>query len=123
MILRIVWESAAAVFTRLLDGVDSDLVDKIKAEAKRADGVQDVSEVRVRWLGHRLHAEVNLAVAEGLSVEPRHDIATRARHAMLHNLQFLSGATIHIDPANASSEQYHRIEEHEHDSSPVHSHQ
>src|SRR5215210_5211723 len=50
MILRIVWESAAAVFTRLLDGVDPDIVDRIKAEAKRAEGVEDVSEVRVRWL-------------------------------------------------------------------------
>src|SRR5215216_1362766 len=123
MILRIVWESAAAVFTRLLDGVDPDIVDRIKAEAKRAEGVEDVSEVRVRWLGHRLHAELNVAVAEGLSVEQGHDIATKARHALLHNLQFLSGATIHIDPANASGEQYHRIEEHAHDDSPVHSHQ
>ncbi len=123
LILRIVWESAAAVFTRLLDGVDPEVVDKIRTEAKRTEGVEDVSEVRVRWLGHRMHAEVNLAVAEGLSVEQGHEIATSARHALLHNLKFLSGATIHIDPANASGEQYHRIEEHEHEGSPVHSHQ
>jgi cation diffusion facilitator family transporter len=122
LILRIVWESAAAVFTRLVDGVDPDIVDKIKAEAKRADRVEDVTEVRVRWSGHRMHAEVNLTVAEGLTVEEGHDIATKARHGLLHNLQFLSGATIHIDPPNASGERYHRIDEHEHDRLPVHSH-
>ncbi|MEK6407364.1 MAG: cation diffusion facilitator family transporter [Acidobacteriota bacterium] len=122
LILRIVWESGAAVFTRLLDGVDPDVVDKIKVEAKRAEGVQDVSEVRVRWLGHRMHAEVNLTVAEGLTVEEGHDIANSARHALLHKLQFLSGATIHVDPPNASGEEYHRVEEHAHDGSPVHSH-
>ena len=122
LILGIVWESAAAVFTRLLDGVDPDLVDEIKADAKRARGVVDVTEVRVRWLGHRLHAELNLAVAERLSVEEGHEIANTARHELLHNLKFLSSATIHIDPANASGEQYHRITQHTHDDSPPHSH-
>src|SRR6266581_2079386 len=36
LILRIVWESAAAVFTRLLDGVDPEVVDEIRAEASRS---------------------------------------------------------------------------------------
>ena len=44
--LRIVWESAAAVFTRILDGVDPDVPDKIRAQAKQTEGVKDVSEVR-----------------------------------------------------------------------------
>jgi divalent metal cation (Fe/Co/Zn/Cd) transporter len=56
-------------------------------------------------------------------VETGHDIGAKARHLLLHNLQFLSDATIHIDPANASGERYHRIEDHQHDGSPVHSHQ
>ncbi len=122
LILRIVWESAAAVFTRILDGVDPDVPDKIKAQAKQTKGVEDVSEVRVRWLGHRMHAELNVAVAEGLSVEQGHDIANSVRHELLHNLQFLSGVTIHVDPANASGEAHHHVEEHAHGSEPVHSH-
>ena len=122
LILRIVWESAAAVFTRILDGVDPDVPDKIREQAKQTKGVKDVSEVRVRWLGHRMHAELNVAVAEGLSVEQGHDIANSVRHELLHNLQFLSGVTIHVDPANASGEAHHHIEEHAHGSEPVHSH-
>jgi cation diffusion facilitator family transporter len=122
LILRIVWESAAAVFTRILDGVDPDVPDKIKEQAKQTQGVEDVSEVRVRWLGHRMHAELNVAVAEGLSVEQGHDIANRVRHELLHKLQFLSGVTIHVDPANASGEQHHHIEEHAHGDEPAHSH-
>lgn len=122
LILRIVWESAGAVFTRILDGVDPDVPDKIKEQAKQTKGVEDVSEVRVRWLGHRMHAEVNVTVGEGLSVEQGHDIASRVRHELLHKLEFLSNATIHIDPANASGEEHHHIEEHAHGSEPVHSH-
>ncbi|MDQ3744422.1 MAG: cation diffusion facilitator family transporter [Acidobacteriota bacterium] len=122
LILRIVWESAAAVFTRVLDGVDPEVVDKIRSEAGRVEGVRDVSEARVRWLGHRLHAELNVAVDETLTVEEGHEIAKRVRHHLLHNLQFLSNATIHIDPANASGERHHAAAEHAHDGEPAHSH-
>src|SRR5438094_1845214 len=55
-ILRIVWESGKAVFTRLLDGVDPEVLDEIKQAVKPIQGVHDITEVRVRWLGHRLHA-------------------------------------------------------------------
>ena len=122
LILRIVWESAAAVFTRVLDGVDPEVVDKIRSEAARVEGVRDVSEVRVRWLGHRLHAELNVAVDQTLTVEEGHEIAMRVRHRLLHNLQFLSNATIHVDPANASGESHHAIAEHAHGEEPAHTH-
>jgi cation diffusion facilitator family transporter len=122
LILRIVWESAAAVFTRILDGVDPDVPDKIKEQAKQTKGVEDVSEVRVRWLGHRMHAELNLAVNQSLSVEDGHNIANQVRHDLLHNLKFLSGVTIHVDPTNASGEKHHEIAEHAQGNEPVHSH-
>lgn len=122
LILRIVWESAAAVFTRILDGVDPDVPDKIKEQAKQTKGVEDVSEVRVRWLGHRMHSELNIAVSQSLSVEEGHNIANQVRHDLLHNLQFLSGVTIHVDPTNASGEKHHEINDHAHGNEPVHSH-
>jgi len=65
-------------------------------------GVREVSEVRVRWLGHWLHAELNIAVSPELSVEKGREIATEVRHQLLHHLRYLSNATIHIDPANIS---------------------
>ncbi len=121
-ILRIVWDSAKSVFTRILDGVDPEVIDEIKDTTSHVRGVEDVSEVRVRWLGHRLHAEVNVAVSSELSVEQGHDIASEVRHQLLHHLQYLFNATIHVDPANASGEAHHHIAEHEHDGLPAHSH-
>ena len=61
-IFRIVWESGKSIFTRLLDGVDPEVIDEIKHAVNHTPGVEDISEVRVRWLGHRLHAELNIAV-------------------------------------------------------------
>jgi cation diffusion facilitator family transporter len=121
-ILRIVWDSGKSVFSRLLDGVDPEVVDEIRHAANHVSGVEDVSEVRVRWLGHRLHAELNIAVSANLSVEEGHEIAKKVRHELLHHLKYLSIAVIHIDPANASGEEHHHISEHAHDGLPAHSH-
>lgn len=122
VIVRIVWQSGKAVFTRLLDGIDPEVIDEITHAVHHTSGVCDVSEVRVRWLGHRLHAEVNVAVRADLSVEQGHDIAKEVRHNLLHELQYLSNATIHIDPATASGEVHHAIANHTHDEWPPHSH-
>jgi len=121
-ILRIVWESGKSIFTRMLDGVDPEIVDEIRHAVHHAPGVKGVSEVRVRWLGHRLHAELNVAVEPQLTVEDGHEIAREVRHRLLHELIYLSNATIHVDPENASGEDYHRVAEHEHDHLPAHSH-
>jgi len=122
IIFKIGWDSGKSLFARLLDGVDPEVIDEVRHAAKHVPGVEDIAEVRVRWIGHRLLAEVNIAVRSDLSVEQGHDIATEVRHQLLHHLRYLSNATIHIDPISASGERHHRYEEHAHDELPTHSH-
>ena len=121
-ILRIVWDSARSVLTRLLDGVDPEVIAEIEHAARHTAGVQDVAEVRVRWLGHRMHAELSVAVDAQLSVEQGHAIAKEVCHQLLHHLNYLSNATVHVDPAGASGVDHHRIDEHAHDGLASHSH-
>jgi cation diffusion facilitator family transporter len=121
-ILHIVLDAGKAVLSRMLDGVDPEIVDEIRQKLGTIKDVRDVSEVRVRWLGHRLHAEVNIAVDPGLSVEAGHAIAVEVRHRLLHDLAYLSNAVVHVDPLGSSGEEFHRIPEHEHDSLSPHSH-
>jgi len=121
-ILVIVWHSGKAVFTCLLDGVEPEAIEEIRHAASRVPGVEDVSEVRARWLGHRLHAEVNVAVDPELSVAEGHAIAREVNHQLLHHLSYLSGAVIHIDPVEEAGEEHHRITAHSHDGLPTHSH-
>lgn len=121
-ILRIVWQSAKSVFSRAIDGVDPEVVDEIHEALARTPSVVEVTETRVRWLGHRMLAEVNVAVPSGLSVEDGHAIAVEARHQLLHSLEYLSDATVHVDPDSAFGQAYHHIPNHQHDDLPEHSH-
>jgi cation diffusion facilitator family transporter len=121
-ILRIVWDSAKPVFARLLDGVDPRVVDEIQHAASHVEGVHSVSDVRVRWLGHRLHAELCLTVDSHLTVEQGHAIANDVHHQLLHHLTYLSGATIHVDPDSASGTEHHRVDAHAHGGLTAHSH-
>lgn len=121
-ILRIVWDSAKSVFTRLLDGVDPEVIAEIEHAARHVPGVRDVGDVHVRWLGHRLRAELCVAVDSDLSVEQGHEIAKEVCHQLLHHLNYLSDATVHVDPAHASGTHHHHIDEHEHDGLARHAH-
>lgn len=122
VIVRIVWQTSKAVFARMLDGVEPHIIDEIREAASRSARVEKVTEVRARWLGHRLRAELNVAVASQLSVAEGHAIAKEVRHQLLHQLSYLSSVMVHIDPAEEAGEEFHRISEHSHDGLAIHSH-
>ncbi|MGB8893144.1 MAG: cation diffusion facilitator family transporter [Pseudolabrys sp.] len=121
-IFGIVIQSGKQIFTRMLDGVDPHVIDEIRHAAEHVSEVKEVTEVRARWLGHRLHAEVNITVPSQITVSHAHVIAEEARHQLLHHLKYLSLVVIHVDPEEKSGERHHRIEKHAHDGLPAHSH-
>lgn len=121
-IAQIVWQSAKAVFTRILDGVDPTVVTRLRHAAAHVPGVAKVTDVRARWLGHRLYAEMNVAVAPQISVEEGHTIAKQVQHEAMHHVSYLSNIVIHIDPIQEAGEEFHRIHDHSHDGLPAHSH-
>jgi len=121
-IFGIVIQSGKSIFTRMLDGADPQVADEIRHTAEHVPQVKGVTEIRARWLGHRLHAEVNIAVDPQLTISQAHAIAAEVRHQLLHHLNYLSLVVIHVDPADQSGEAHHHIGEHEHDGLPAHSH-
>ena len=70
-----------------------------------------MTEVKVRWLGHRLYAEVSIAVDPQLSVEEGHAIAVEVQHRMIQCLSYLSNVIVHVDPSGSAGEAYHRFSE------------
>jgi len=113
-ILVIVWRSAKEIISRALDGVDPDVLSKIKHAAAHVEGVREVKEVRARWLGHQLLAEVNVTVDASLTVEQGHDIATTVHDNLMAHLPFLARGVIHVDPVGEYGEEHHSHADHTH---------
>jgi cation diffusion facilitator family transporter len=121
-IFVLVWQSARVIVTRMLDGVETHLLDEIAHAAAHTRSVQAVSDVRARWIGHRLHVEMSVTVPSSLSVAEGHDVGKEVRHQLLHHLPHLGRVTVHIDPHGQGGEHHHRIEPHAHDDLPIHTH-
>jgi cation diffusion facilitator family transporter len=121
-ILVLVWQSARVVIVRMLDGVDPEVVREVAHAAGHVRRVEEVSDVRARWIGHRLHVDVSVTVPGGLSVAEGHDVARDVRHQLLHHLPHLGRVMVHVDPYGQGGERHHRIGEHAHDGMPAHTH-
>jgi cation diffusion facilitator family transporter len=121
----IVWlgaQAGRAVLVRILDGVDTETVDAVTHWAGHVPEVREVTDVRARWIGRRLHAELSVSVAPQLTVTDAHAVAKAVRHRLLHDVPHLGSATVHVDPLGEGGDAHHRIVEHAHDGLPVHSH-
>ena len=121
-ILCIVWQSGALVVIQALDGVDREIVDELRYAAAHCQGMQALTEVQARQVGHYLRAGVNIAVTLRLSVAEGYAVAKEVRHQLLHHVRYLSGVSVHADPADEGGEHYHQISEYTHDAWPVHAH-
>jgi cation diffusion facilitator family transporter len=97
-ILVVLRGAATDVYRRLMDGVDPHLVDAAESSIRAVPGVLDVDELRLRWTGHRMRAEVGIAVDRGMDVVAAHDVATAVQHRLLHDVPRLVAATVHVGP-------------------------
>lgn len=111
-IVLVLISAARQVSARLLDAVDPALVDRAEQVLHGVDGVQGVDNLTVRWIGHRLVLEADVAVDESLSVAEGHDIAVRAHHDLLHAVSRLYQARIHIDPVNGHDQAHAPLDHH-----------
>ena len=106
-ILVVLKGAATDIYRRLMDAVDPTLVDTAEASLRAVPGVLDVEELRLRWIGHRLRAEVGVVVDARLSVIAAHDVATAAHHRLLHDVPKLIEATVHVSPSVHDGADHH----------------
>ena len=99
-ILVVLRTAARDVFARLLDGVDPVLVESAEQALATEPGVLGVRRLRMRWIGHRLHADAELDIDPDLSLGEAHRLAHNAEHSLTHAVPKLSSALIHAYPAD-----------------------
>ena len=100
-ILAVLRSAVRQVGSRLMDAVDPDLVQRARAALGSVEGMRDVDELRLRWIGHALRAEASITVDPGLSVAEAHEVAHHAEAHLLTYVRRLSAATVHVSPHGA----------------------
>ncbi|MFI6622453.1 cation diffusion facilitator family transporter [Streptomyces sp. NPDC050528] len=103
-IVLVLRDAAREVFRRVMDAVDPELVDRAEHAVREVEGVRGVGELRLRWIGHRLRAEVAVVVDGEATVREAHGVAVAAEHALLHAVPRLTAALVHADPAPVPGE-------------------
>ncbi|HEY8434652.1 MAG TPA: cation diffusion facilitator family transporter [Sphingomicrobium sp.] len=111
-ILGIVWQSAKAVITRTLDGVEPSVTEEIRHSAGHVPGVLGVLDAKARWIGHELHADVAIEIDENSTVREARALAERLKHELFEHLPTLKTASIAFDTARRETPERHEVHRH-----------
>ena len=98
-ILFVLRGAARDIYRRLMDAVDPALTTEAESVLRSTPGVREAGQIRLRWVGHRLRAEADVAVDDALGLVAAHDIAADARDRLLSAIPKLADVTIGVSPA------------------------
>ncbi len=98
-IIGIVWRSAKEIGLRALDGVDPHAIDDLRSQASQVDHVTEVDDVRARWLGHSIRAELAVAVPGEQTVHDADHVAAAVRQRLIDNVKHVDDATVRVTAA------------------------
>jgi cation diffusion facilitator family transporter len=97
-ILGVLRSAVSQVGARLMDAVDPGTVDQAMAAIRSVEGVRGVNDLRLRWIGHGLRAEADVAVDPGLTLGEGHDVAHHVEQHLIADVGRLQAATVHVSP-------------------------
>jgi cation diffusion facilitator family transporter len=111
-ILFITRDAVKTMWFRLMDAIEPDILDKTETVVQYQPGVEALRALRMRWIGHRLQAEVIIAVNPQLTVIEGHHIAEEVRHALFHEVVNLAEIIVHVDPWSPGEDHFHELTTH-----------
>ena len=97
-ILAVLRGAARQVYYRLMDAVDPAIVESISHEAAHTPGVQAVESTKVRWLGHRLVADITIDVDPTATVDQGHQVATATHQRLTTRVAHVDDVNVHVHP-------------------------
>jgi cation diffusion facilitator family transporter len=97
-ILRITWNAMKAMWYRMMDAVEPEVIDEVVRTASRMDGVYNILDVQGRWVGHQLHTSLQLEVDGSLSVTEGYRMSKEIQHALFHVLPRLRDVSVQLRP-------------------------
>ena len=122
ILMRTTLSRARTLLSRLTDGIDPGILQKIREGAASAPGIVSVDEVRARWVGRGIHAEIALAIDPELDTRSAHEISDELHHRLLHQIDNLARIFVQYHPAGDQTPPLQRRAPHRHDGLPLHTH-
>jgi len=98
-ILFIVKDAAKAIWIRLIDGIEPEILSEIEHAPTHIPGVLGVRDVRARWVGHKVYTDVAINVDPQLSVRDADLIASKVEQALREHVRLLGHAVVRVSPA------------------------
>ena len=100
-ILFVLRDASRSVFHRLMDAVEPETVHLIEDISKAVEGVIAVDNIRVRWIGHRLDANLTISVDDGLSLSQGHEVVSSVHDAITASVPKLDVLLVALAPAES----------------------
>lgn len=97
-ILFITRDAAVAIWYRLMDAIEPEVLDQAEAIVRQQLGGSHLDKLRMRWMGHQLHAEVHITVDPGLTTQDAYQIGEQVEIALRKQVNHLGDVVIHHVP-------------------------
>jgi cation diffusion facilitator family transporter len=108
-ILFITKDAVVTMWYRLMDAIEPQYLAEAEKVVARQEGVKELRRLRMRWMGHRISADVIIAVDPHLTTAESHQIAEHLRHDLYHAVPYLGDVTVHVDPWAPEPAQHHEL--------------
>lgn len=96
VVVLVLISSMRTVVRRLMDGIEPGTLDAVESAAAGAPGVLSVHDARARWSGHRLEADLAIAVDPGLTVAASQEVVGTVQERLHEALPHLDRASVRL---------------------------
>lgn len=97
-ILVILRSASVSIIRRLLDGIEPGILDQVEHAPLHIVGVREVRRARARWVGHRVYADLDVVVDEGLTIAEGATIAANVKAALASHVPAFGDAIVAVVP-------------------------
>lgn len=104
-IIGIAFQAIKKVVLRILDAVDPSIVNQVEHYASQVPGIEELVKLRMRWVGHRLFAEITAKIDEDRTMVESHSIAQRMQVTLFEAIPAMGEVVVQLQPAFLTADQ------------------
>lgn len=90
--------------TQLMDPAPSkEVIEDIRKLTMEIHGIHDIQDIKARKLGNQIFVDMKICVDQYISVAEGHNLAGKAKHSILSNIENTKDVFIHVNPCGANN--------------------